>query len=51
MLRARLATLVMMIHNYNCLLFVIIPASPMTDVNMMLKSGKIMWKKGLVNKM
>jgi len=38
----------MMIHHYNCLLFIITP--PVTDVHMMLKRGKIMQKEGLVNK-
>jgi len=40
----------MMIHHYNCLLFIII--SPVMDVHVMLKRGKIinMRKEGLVNK-
>jgi len=42
-----LTTLAMMIHHYNCLLFIITP--PVADVHVMLKRGKIMWKKGLVN--
>jgi len=39
----------MMIHHYNCLLFIIIP--PVMDVHMMLKRGKVMQKEGLINKM
>jgi len=35
MLRVQLTTLVMMLHYYNCLLFIIIP--PVTDVHVMLK--------------
>jgi len=38
----------MMIHHYNCLLFIIIPL--VTEVRMMLKKGKIMRKEGLFNK-
>jgi len=48
MIRVRLATLVMMIHHYDCLLFIIIP--PLTDVRMILKRRKIMRNEGLVNK-
>jgi len=40
--------MVMMLHHYNCLLFIII--FPVTDVHMMLKRGKIRRKEGLVNK-
>jgi len=43
-----LATLVMMLHHYNCLLFIIIP--PLTSVHVMLKRKKRMLKESLVNK-